>query len=64
MLLIKVMDPMEGIIYKNIKDSILDFEWRVYDEYTISLGNGSLASYRLSNENLLIKYNNEVLISI
>ena len=54
------MDPMEGFICKNIKDFIYDFEWRIYDEYIISIGNGILASYKLSNENMLIKYNIDV----
>lgn len=57
----QIMDPMEGLIYKTIKDSILDFEWRIYDEYTISLGNANLTSYKLAIEGVLIKYNIDVI---
>ena len=55
------MDPIEGSVYKTIKDSILDFEWRIYDEYTVSLGNTNLTSYKLSNEGILMKYNIDVI---
>ena len=54
------MDPIEGSIYKTIKDSILDFEWRIYDEYTVSLGNANLTSYKLATEGILMKYNIDV----
>lgn len=54
------MDPMEGLIYKTIKESLFDFEWRIYDEYTLSVGNNNLITYKLSNENILIKYNTDV----
>lgn len=60
----KVVDPLEGIEYKNIKQSILDFEWRIYDEYTLSMIDGTLACYNLSNETQIIKYNSNTDVNI
>lgn len=53
----KIIDPLEGFEYKSIQKSILDFEWRIYDEYTLSMADGALACYNLSNETQIIKYN-------
>lgn len=55
------MDPMEGLIYKTIKDQILDFEWRIYDEYTVSHAGVNLSSFKLANDGALIKYNIDVI---